>query len=57
MIRSYGKMSNGELSAHEENVVSFLYADERFLDCVEIRRSSGNLEDFVLRFHILRAGF
>ena len=35
MIRSYGKMSNGELSAHEENVVSFLYADERFLDCVE----------------------
>ena len=35
MIRSWGKMSNGELSAHEENVVSFLYADERFLDCVE----------------------
>ena len=35
MIRSYGKMSNGELAAHEENVVSFLNADERFLDCVE----------------------
>ena len=35
MIRPYGKMSNGELAAHEENVVSFLYADERFIDCVE----------------------
>lgn len=35
MIRSYGKLSNGELVAHEENVVSFLNADERFLDCVE----------------------
>ncbi len=35
MIRSYGKMSNGELRAHEENVVSFLFADERFLDCME----------------------
>ena len=35
MIRSYGKLSNGELSAHEENVVSFLNADERFIDCVE----------------------
>ena len=35
MIRSYGKMSNGELAAHEENVVSFLNADERFIDCVE----------------------
>jgi len=35
MIRSWGKMSNGELAAHEENVVSFLNADERFIDCVE----------------------
>ena len=35
MIRPYGKTSNGEVSAHEENVVSFLYADERYLDCVE----------------------
>ena len=35
MIRPYGKTSNGELAAHEENVVSFLYADERYLDCVE----------------------
>ena len=35
MIKSYGKTSNGELAAHEENVVSFLYADERYLDSVE----------------------
>ena len=35
MVRAYGKMSNGELAAHEENVVSFLNADERFIDCAE----------------------
>ena len=35
MIQSYGKTSNEELHAHEENVVSFLRADERFCDCEE----------------------
>ena len=52
MIRSVGKMSNGELSAHEENVVSFLYADERFLDCVEDAEDLGvSLSVQVLRTH------
>ena len=56
MIRSYGKMSNGELAAHEENVVSFLYADERFLDCVEDAEDLGlSLSVSVYRPHADRA--
>ena len=56
MIRSYGKMSNGELAAHEENVISFLYADERFLDCVEDAEDLGlTLSVSVYRPHADRA--
>ena len=56
MIRSYGKMSNGELAAHEENVISFLYADERYLDCVEDAEDLGlSLSVSVYRPHADRA--
>lgn len=52
MIRSYGKMSNGELAAHEENVVSFLRADERFCDCEEDAEDLGvSLSVSVCRSH------
>lgn len=52
MIKSYGKTSNGELAAHEENVVSFLYADERYLDSVEDAEDLGTgLSVSVYRTH------
>ena len=52
MIKSYGKTSNGELAAHEENVVSFLYADERYLDSVEDAEDLGTgLSASVCRTH------
>ena len=52
MIKSYGKTSNGELAAHEENVVSFLYADERYLDSVEDAEDLGTgLSVSVYRAH------
>lgn len=52
MIKSYGKTSNGELAAHEENVVSFLYADERYLDSVEDAEDLGTgLSVSVCRTH------
>ena len=52
MIKSYGKTSNGELAAHEENVVSFLYADERYLDSVEDAEDLGTgLSISVYRAH------
>lgn len=35
MLESYRKMTNAHLCAHEENVMTFLRADERFLDCEE----------------------
>ncbi len=35
MMESYRKMNNDILRAHEENVMTFLRADERFLDCEE----------------------
>ena len=33
MLESYRKMTNAHLRAHEENVMTFLRSDERFLDC------------------------
>ena len=35
MLESYRKMTNAHLRAHEENVMTFLRSDERFLDCEE----------------------
>ena len=35
MLESYRKMTNAHLRAHEENVITFLRSDERFLDCEE----------------------
>lgn len=35
MLESYRKMTNEQLRAHEENVMTFLRSDERFLDCEE----------------------
>ena len=35
MLESYRKMTNDILRAHEENVITFLRSDERFLDCEE----------------------
>ena len=35
MLESYRKMTNAHLRAHEENVMTFLRAHERFLDCEE----------------------
>ena len=56
MIRSFAKMSNGELAVHEENVISFLFADERFLDCVEDAEDLGlTLSVSVYRPHADRA--
>ncbi len=35
MLESYRKMTSEQLRAHEENVMTFLRSDERFLNCVE----------------------
>ncbi len=35
MLEAYRKMTNDILRAHEENVMTFLRSDERFLDCEE----------------------